>query len=238
MDSKNILEIEQERLELLKKYKLDEESNLEFRSTIKKVSEEEADKLGKKLYNIINKKDYNEKDDTQFDEVVNLVFDGANLEYKTSQKKIFPLLVCCRKGYIKTFILLVRAGANVNQVNDYGTTCCMAAARHNYVRILNLLILLRADINARCSDGDTALFSAKIHNSKEAFQALVQAGSYLGNRNSLNQTIFDVNPSSSLTIDSKFIADKNLSVPSVSFQDTQDLLEEASQKMKQILQKK
>ena len=80
--------------------------------------------------------------------------------------------------------------------------------------------------------------SAKIHNSKEAFQALVQAGSYLGNRNSLNQTIFDVNPSSSLTIDSKFIADKNLSVPSVSFQDTQDLLEEASQKMKQILQKK
>ena len=55
MDSKNILEIEQERLELLKKYKLDEESNLEFRSTIKKVSEEEADKLGKKLCNIINK---------------------------------------------------------------------------------------------------------------------------------------------------------------------------------------
>lgn len=238
MNSKSILEIEQERLELLKQYKLDEKSNLEFRSRIKKTSEDEANQLGKKLYSLINKKDYDENNDTQFNEVVDLILEGADLEYKTDKKKIFPLLVCCRRGYIKTFMLLIRAGANVNQVNDYGTTCCMAAARHNHVHILNLLILLNADINARCCDGDTALFSAKRHDSKESFQALVQAGSYLGNRNILNQTILDV-AGSSITLDRELIADKNLLLSSTtSFQDTQNLVEEATQKMKQILQKK
>ena len=168
---------------------IDLDSINEFKKKIKNVSEEEAEQLGKELFNRVFKNSY--KDDN-YDDVLKLIMDGANVNFRNDNEKAnFPLIMCARKNYLKTFIALIKAGADINMTNSYGTTSVMAAARHGNKEILEMLILMGADINAKCADGDTALSSAILHNQKECFDMLVDAGANLNSTNLKGQTIFD-----------------------------------------------
>ena len=187
MNNNSLSSLIDNRISILNKYGLDDKSIKEFRSKIKSVSDSEKESLGSELLNIISKKGFND----DFNRVLELIYNGADIEYKNSKKGDYALLICARKNYIKTFITLIKAGANVDQVNDYLTTAVMASARHGNKEILEILILLGADINKRCLDGDSVLMSAKMHNQSECFNMLVQAGAYINNINSLNQTFLD-----------------------------------------------
>lgn len=184
-------QVEREREELLKQYELDEESIKNTKSKIAEVTYEESEKLGVELYNLIYKKKYSEA--TDYEKIEELVYKGANVNYKNpapgANKGNFPLIFCSRRGNLKTFLLLVRAGANINQTNNYCTTCCMASARHNQSEILKILIALGADINACCYDGDNAIISAKRNNSVECFDLLVEAQAKLNHKNFVGESI-------------------------------------------------
>ena len=148
MNNVDILLLEQQRNEKLKSYELDQESINNFKSKIKIVSEEEKETLGKKLFDIINSKTFEEE--TDYEKVIELVYNGANIEYKDESKGDFALLRCARKNYLKTFLVLLRAGANIDQKNNYLTTATMASARHGNKEMLEILILMNADITKQC----------------------------------------------------------------------------------------
>lgn len=208
---------------------LGQESMEKFRSTILKKSQDEADALGKQLLETISKKGYGDN----VESVNQLIMDGANPNYKNEKKGDFPLLVCARKGYIKTFYLLLRAGADVNLANNYFTTTLMASARHGNKEMVRVLIALDADINARCLDGDNAIMSAKRHNQKECFDILVKAQAHLTNRNLANQSLIDIPGDVSFDF-SCLEDDSSIVIPKTTMADAKGLLDEAYQKLKKI----
>lgn len=182
--------LEQNNQEILKKYGLDSESIDETKNKIKKVSEEEKQELGKQLYELITKKGYN--DETEYEQALELIYNGADVEYCINKKGNFPLLVCAIHNYFKTFVVLLKAGANVNQTNNYLTTAAFSSARHGHKEMLEILILMKADVNAKCLDGDTAIMSAKRHNMTECFDMLVKANAYLNHKNLTDESVLDI----------------------------------------------
>ena len=232
MNNADILKIEIERKQVLEKYGLDEESIKTFREKISDVSEEESRVLGQELFELISKKGYNEEN--ELDKVIELIYKGANIEYKNEKKGDYCLLICSRKNYLKTFIVLLKSGANVNQLNNYLTTSTMAAARHGNKEILKLLILMKADVNARCLDGDNAIMSAKRHNQIECFNILINAHAYLNNRNLTNQTLLDIDSEVDFKILSLSHSLRQYIRKEITFDDAELLLNEAEQKFNRL----
>ena len=138
MNNTSLVMLENNRVEFLKKYELDPESIKKFKETIQQVSEEESTELGKELFELISKKGFND----DYEKALELIYKGANIEYKNEKKGDFTLLICARKNYLKTFLALVKAGADINQVNNYLTTTAMASARHGNKEILEILIIM------------------------------------------------------------------------------------------------
>lgn len=226
-----------EREKFLKDYDVNFENVKKASDNIKEVSEK-SEKLGKELYDIIHKKKYNEASD--YNKIADLVYEGANVNYRDkspdSNKGNFPLIFCCRRGNLKTFLLLVWAGANINQTNNYGTTCCMASARHNQSEILKILIALGADINACCCDGDNAIISAKRNNSVECFDLLVEAQANLNHKNFLGESITNLeHKSQDVTINPEryLLSETYTEAPLIETteEDVQNLLLEACEKL-------
>ena len=234
MNSTDIIALDKLREQGLKKNKLDKVERDKFQKKIKNVSEEEANKLGKELYDMVV---ISKESDEDIEKIVTLIYNGANLEYKESRKGDFALLVCARKNKRSIAYTLLRAGADVNQKNKYLTTATMAAARHGAKEILETLILLGADVNARCLDGDTAIMSAKIHNQQECFDILVKNGAYLTHRNNANKSLLDIDGKVDFDFNSIDISQIMASKKSVSEDDTKNLIEEAKQKLKSIREK-
>lgn len=235
MNYKSLIDLETERLEFLKKHELDEENINKFKLGIKKVSEEEATKLGKELLETITKKGYNDNHKA----IIQLIYDGADIEYKEEKNGNYPLLICARKNYLKTFIVLLNAGANINQVNNFLTTATMASAKYGNKEILEILIIMGADINARYLDGDTALSSAKLHDNVECFNMLVASSAYLNTRNMSNKTLMDINKDSKANFDLSQMPASIILKPSNDspFESAQKLLDEASIKLGKIINK-
>lgn len=171
MNNVNIIKLNNERIEHLKKYGIDVETIGEYKSKIK--SNSKSEELSKELFLLIKSKDFNEKENIE--KMTELIINGADVDYHDEAKGDFPLLICCKKGYVGTFILLLKFGADVNNKNNYGTTATMAAARHGYDELLKILIYKNADIDARCIDGDNALDSAKIHHELDCIRILKNA---------------------------------------------------------------
>lgn len=193
MNEFNLKEALKQKQQFLKDKGIDEESIKSFRGKVKKVSKEESNKLGKELFDLVNTKGYKDNNEENLSKVESLIKNGANLEYKNETKGDFALLRCARKNYINTFILLVKGGANLDQINNYKTTATMGSARHGNKEILEILIKLKANIQAKCLDGDTALMSAKNHDRKTCFQMLIEAGAYINNKNIAGNDVFDIN---------------------------------------------
>lgn len=229
MNDTSLFTLENNRQQLYKYYGVDSDSIKEFMSSVATVSEEEANALGKELFELISKKGYNDSDG----KAVALIKRGANVEFKNDKKGDYALLVCARKGYIETFKALIKRGANVNQVNNYFTTALMAAARHGRLDMVKILLLFGADINARCLDGDNALFSAKRHGQKACFDELLKANAILTTKNLANDTFLDVE--GDVSFDTKFLESRfRETVISVKEEDATELLDEAKQKVKSI----
>lgn len=227
MNNNSLIFLEKKRIEDLKKDALDGESIKKYKDSIDKVSSSDATRLGKELLDMISKKGYN--DDSY--QAEKLIKQGADVSYKNDKKGDFPLIVCARKGYFRTFKLLLKAGADVNETNNYFTTTLMAAARHGNLAMVSILINMGADVNARCLDGDSALMSAKRHDQKDCFDALVAAQAHLNNRNLANESLLDI--PGSVYFDLSLLEDSGDSiVKTVSDSDAKDLVEEAIQKLK------
>lgn len=238
MNNSSLMKLENNKLKKLKEYKLDEKSILEFQSKIKKIDEEESNRLGKELLELLSQKNPSSlSSDELLDKAIELIKNGANIEYKEESKGNFPLLICARKGYIEIAYVLLRAGANVNQLNSYGTTALMATARHGHSELLQLLILLKADVNAKSRGGDDALMSAKRHNQQECADILIKEQAYLTHRNLENETILTV--PGNISIDLSYIESSTLSeitTPKTE-EDVLDLISEAEEKLNKIIQK-
>lgn len=232
MNNIDILKIEIEREQTLKKYGLDEDSIKSFKEKINSISEEESKVLGQELFELISKKGYNEE--SELDKVIELIYKGANVEYKNEKKGNYSLLICSQKNYLKTFIVLLKAGANVNQTNNFQTTSTMAAARHGNKEILELLILMKADVNARYLDGENALMSAKRHDQIECFNMLMNAHAHLNNKDLINHTILDVDSKTDFEILSLSYSLRQDKSKKITFEDTELLLDEAFKKMESI----
>ena len=235
MNNSSLIELENSRLKKLEEYKLDGQSVAEFKTKIKKVNAEESNKLGQELFEEVSKKKTSSSSQDELaDKVIELIQNGANIEYKDEKKGDFPLLVCARKGYTNIAYILLRAGANVNQVNNYLTTATMAAARHGHKDLLQLLIILGANVNAKCFDGDNALMSAKRHGQQECFDILIKAQSHLTHKNIANQSILDI--PGNLSFDLPNIEDSSLSATIVpkTEDDVLSLISEAEDKLNEL----
>lgn len=227
MNNASLFELESKKKKMLEKFGLDTKSINDFLCTVKSVDESEADRLGSELVVLISKKGFN------IDNAIDLIKKGANVDFKNEKKGDFPLLICARKGYFEVFKALIKRGANVNLTNNYFTTALMAAARHGQKDMVNILLLFGADINARCLDGDNALFSAKRHGQKECFDILLKANANLTTKNLANETFMDVQ--GDVSFDSKFLESKEVeSLPSITKDDTDALIEEAKEKVKRM----
>ena len=168
---------------------IDNESIEEFKKKIKNVTEEEAENLGKKLFNRLFNGNYN---DDNYDDVLKLIIDGANVNYRSAENKLwFPLFICARKNYLKTSIVLIQAGANINMVTNYGMSSAMVAASCGNKEILEILISMGADINIKDFYGNTALSFATFSNEMECARMLADAGAHLNSTNLDGQTIVE-----------------------------------------------
>ena len=232
MNNASLMELENNRLKKLEEYKLDEKSREEFQSKIKKVNQEESNRLGKELLELLSaKRSSTTSLDELLDKIVELIQHGANIEYKDEKKGNFSLLISAMKGYIEIAYVLLRAGANVNQKNNYGTTALMKAARHGHEELLQLLILLDADVNAKCQGGDNALMSAKRHNQQGCADILIEEQTYLTHRNLENQTIIEV--PGNISINLSYIESSSLSemIPIRTEEDVLDLMKEVEERL-------
>lgn len=230
MNNTSLSKLEEKKRNYLQVYKLDDESILEFRKTIQKVSQEEADALGKELLDMISKKSF--KDNSE--KAIELMQRGANLECKTTNKGNFPLLICTIRDYAQTFLALLRAGANVNQTNNYLTTAAFSAARNGRLVMLDILIFMRADINLRCLDGDTPLMSAKRHSHVECFQRLCDAQAYLTNQNLAGYTFLDLPGDVGIFFPPLFESRSSGSPSRVNHNDPLQLIEEAENALQNL----
>lgn len=228
-----IEEKELARKEQLEKLGLTEENIAKNKKLIAEVDEAKANELGEKLVKLIGKKDYNEDNETTFQEVLTLIKDGANLSFESS-KGNFPLILCAKKGYIKTFITLLKFGANIHQVNKNDTSVVMSSARNGYIAILDISLLMGVDVNAVCYDADTALNMAKRHGNEECFEMLINHNAILNIKNFLNLTSYEIqNEDGGDNIeDAKYYSQvpKN-PVLEVTHEDAMDLINEAKLKL-------
>lgn len=206
----------------LRQYRLSPDSIQNFRSKIKKVSKEKSLQLGKDLFDIINDKKYDEN--KALNKVIDLILTGAKLDYYDNFNESFPLLICAQRNYLWTFIALVRGGADINKSNCRLSTPTILSAAFGNDLILEILILLGANINAVNKFGETALMLAKINEQYKCFDMLVASGARtdIGDNQVLNDAIMGEI--------SKY---KNNS--SVTYEDTQDLIKEAEQKLRETM---
>lgn len=242
MNNTTLESLEKYRDEKRKEHRLDEREIAEARKKIRESlhknqatsseieQKENAENKSKELIELLKNKNF--RDDIE--SVVALIFAGADVNYKEETKGDFPLLICARKGYLKTFYTLLRFGADVNLANNYLTTATMAAARHGNEKMLEMLILLGADVNAKCKDGDTALISAKRHDQKGCVIQLINAQAYLNAKNLFNQTVMDIGDSTDFPIHKSILEENQNENKFVTKDDAFSLIDEAEKKFKAL----
>ena len=92
------------------------------------------------------------------------------------------------KGNDKFVELLIDAGADVNSVNDSGSTALMLAAQNSHPLCVIALIKAGADVNMVDNEGNTALIkSTSRYNTKPVLLLLLQAGAKINVVNKSNQ---------------------------------------------------
>jgi uncharacterized protein len=93
-----------------------------------------------------------------------------------------PLLEAAYTGDAAAVAALIKAGANVNEANQFGATPVGEAARRGDAAILKLLLDAGADAESTNSDGETALMNVARTGNVEAARLLLKAGARINAR--------------------------------------------------------
>ena len=110
-----------------------------------------------------------------------LIAADSKVDYARREDGSTALLVACEQGHVDVVRILLRAGANPNQVlaNEGGTSALMLATVGGFVLIVNELISAGANVNyARPSEGYTALFYACEEMNVPIIRSLLRAGAF------------------------------------------------------------
>jgi uncharacterized protein len=93
-----------------------------------------------------------------------------------------PLLEAAYTGDAAAVAALIKAGANVNEANQFGATPVGEAARRGDAATLKLLLDAGADAESANSDGETALMNVARTGNVEAARLLLKAGAKINAR--------------------------------------------------------
>ena len=103
-----------------------------------------------------------------------LVQAGANVRATTREGGITPLFMACTNGSAPMIDLLIKAGADVNQLKANGTTPLMTAAASGSADAVKVLLDHGANINAKeTAHGQTALMFAAAMNRDAVIRVLM-----------------------------------------------------------------
>lgn len=124
-------------------------------------------------------------------EVIELLIDlGADLH--SSNPALFsPLAFACDLGNYEVADLLLRKGANVNEVDGichYSPLHCALRARDNTLELVGLLITHGADINATDSAGESVLLKSVYQCPIDVITCLVKSGADLASKDRSGRT--------------------------------------------------
>lgn len=92
------------------------------------------------------------------DELTFLIENGAEINFKTPNDGITPLMQYASYSTSEMVKLLLDLGAEVNAKSSNGSTALMGAAANNIdLDVIKLLIEAGADVNVKNNDGETAI---------------------------------------------------------------------------------
>lgn len=224
MKKVKLKELEDNKVNKLKQYKLDKDSINEFKSKIKNVSIDESNKLAKELTDLIFKEDFND----DYEKVIELIISGANIEKCLYDDCLF--YVCLGKKYLKTLFVLLRSGININLPDIQRVTPLMLCAQLGNKEILELLILMGADVNIKNNVGENALSFALKNNYKECADILINAQVHLNCRNINNDSLIDTGESALILV----LQDKSIYPVKEENLIADELIKEAENKLNNI----
>lgn len=189
MKEVTFLEIGNARSQLLKDKGYDEKTIAEFRSKIKKVSDEKAAELGQELFSAIYRSvETIEKDKTY---IRNMILKGADVnEDKYMTGKAIHLLA--QENLKNSFYWYILGGADINAISFKKQTPAMLAAEKGNLDILDDLILLKADLEIKDKEGNTAIGLALKARELQAAKKLVDANVILNRLNNAGQSLRDI----------------------------------------------
>ncbi len=228
---------EKDKLEGLKSLGIDDASKKAFQARIAKVSDEEKMDLWQALIGRLSDSLFHDEEDQK--EVETLLLKGAAPSYYDAKLDTFPLLLCAENNYKNALCLLIKAGADVDQVNGLKKSALMKASEYGNVDIALYLIICGAKLNLRDLYGNNALMIAYQNNQSKIFEMLLYCGSVYNNVNIYGQTIFNMKPTFSF---------ENMPLPLdrgtneeekdlLTYTDIQAKLTEAKQKAKEMKDK-
>ena len=76
----------------------------------------------------------------------------------------------------------IKAGANVNDVNEYEDTALMLASRNGHKDMVEMLIKAGAEVNAKNKREETALMLASRNGHKDMVEMLIKAGANVNDK--------------------------------------------------------
>ena len=106
-----------------------------------------------------------------------LVEQGANVHLGRPSDGFTPLQIAASQGHSDAAVLLLDAGARVEDRDSYGWTALHFAAQHNHPKMCKLLLSRGASLDARCDSGQDPEASARYcgHTTLADFLAAVRA---------------------------------------------------------------
>lgn len=111
--------------------------------------------------------------------VNNLIHAGANPNITVNDNNDTLLIDTVRKGKIDTFLNLIKAGVEIDTINNQGYTALAIAILENQPVMVEYLIQTGANLNRQDDHGDTMLIQAVINGDTSMTKALIKTGANL-----------------------------------------------------------
>ena len=99
------------------------------------------------------------------------------------------LMWSAKNGRVEIANILLAAGADINDRDDYGCTSLMIAVNHCHTETAKLLIASGADVNIKKNNGDTALIWAAKNGGTEIANILLAAGADVNIKNNVGTAL-------------------------------------------------
>jgi ankyrin repeat protein len=109
-------------------------------------------------------------------EVIALLKQGTSVDPLWAGDSSTPLMAAVENNHLETAQVLIKAGANVNAMNDQGFTSLMSAAKNGNLQIAQELIKKKANVNAKNEFGSVLTQAIHGEAGPEFIQLLTKAG--------------------------------------------------------------